>query len=536
LRFAVQSSKFAIGSRVAVGSTFDAGSSFAVRRSRLLGTTPTLIAVIVAIVGTFAAIHYHRLGLTLAHYDARAHLVVARRVLDSLTPGWQQVGAVWLPLPHLLNLFPVQIDAFYRSGAFAVAISIASMAVAAWAIASLIQRATGSTIGGLVAATLLMINPDVLYLQSTPMSEPLLFGTTFLAVCLIERWASTLEARGARREARGAEKRASVAPGWASVAAVLTRYEAWPIVASAIVLAFAVLMRRGWRMNDALRAVRGLALWPLWTIAAFLVNSKVTVGAWFVSSGFFVAENPALGQPWLAWTQVWKGLGELTGTAIPWIACAALAIIVVSFVISRARSGAIVVLALAASAALPWYAYYKGHPIRIRYDVPLVAAAAAIAGVGIALLPRRVRAVTGTIVIAIAAWSAEPFDAQAPVVVESQRDAQNTAGRRAVTDYLAAHWNGQPIMMSMGSLGHYMQDMSHAGFNIRDFLHEGNGEIWKHAVGHPRPFVEWIMVEEKAEGGDVLYWHGKIDPTFFSGYQRVAEGGNVALYRRGSKR
>jgi len=34
--------------------------------------------------------------------------------------------------------------------------------------------------GGAVAAALLMLNPDVLYLQSTPMTEPLLFGTTFL--------------------------------------------------------------------------------------------------------------------------------------------------------------------------------------------------------------------------------------------------------------------------------------------------------------------------------------------------------------------
>ena len=37
---------------------------------------------------------YARLDLTLAPYDARAHLVVARRILDSLTPGWQQIGAV----------------------------------------------------------------------------------------------------------------------------------------------------------------------------------------------------------------------------------------------------------------------------------------------------------------------------------------------------------------------------------------------------------------------------------------------------------
>src|SRR6187431_2042911 len=75
--------------------------------------------------GAFVAWHYHRLGLTLSHYDARGHLVVARRIADSITPGWQQVGAVWLPLPHLLNFLPAQVDWLYRTGAAAVAVSIA---------------------------------------------------------------------------------------------------------------------------------------------------------------------------------------------------------------------------------------------------------------------------------------------------------------------------------------------------------------------------------------------------------------------------
>src|SRR3954464_11591312 len=86
-------------------------------------------------IGVAAAVRYHQLGLTLSHYDARGHLIVARRIIDSITPGWQQIGAVWLPLPHLLNMLPVQIDAFYRTGASAVAISIASFALATAAIA-----------------------------------------------------------------------------------------------------------------------------------------------------------------------------------------------------------------------------------------------------------------------------------------------------------------------------------------------------------------------------------------------------------------
>lgn len=462
--------------------------------------------------------HYARAGLTLAHYDARAHLVVARRIFDSLTPGWQQIGAVWLPLPHLLNALPIQIDLLYRTGWSGVAISIASMAVAAWAIASLVHRTTGSVTGGIVAVTILMLNPDVLYLQSTPMTEPLLFGTTFLAAALVARWLDG-DPRGSTR-----------VPGWALVAACLTRYEAWPITAALLVTALVVLLRRGFPVRDAIHATRRLAAWPLWTIIAFMLHSRLTIGEWFVSGGFFVAQNQAaLGHPMVAWHQVWDGLFTLTGSVLPRIALAAALLVAAAFAKSRQRASLLTVLTLAACAALPWYAYYEGHPLRLRYDVPLVAAAAAIAGAGIAVLPRRARALVAVIVIAAAVWQAEPFDAKAPVITESQREARNQIGRRTVTAYLQAHWDGQPILMSMGSLAHYMQDLSHAGFAIHDFVHEGNGELWQTALISPRPFVEWIVVEEHAEGGDVLYHQA---PSFFDGYDRVAEGGGVALWER----
>src|ERR1700726_1347687 len=102
------------------------------------------IAAAAALLGAMVAIHYHRLGLTLSHYDARGHLIVARRVIDSITPGWQQIGAVWLPLPHLLNMIPVQIDFFYRTGASGVAMSIAAFAVATGGIAWLVIAMTES--------------------------------------------------------------------------------------------------------------------------------------------------------------------------------------------------------------------------------------------------------------------------------------------------------------------------------------------------------------------------------------------------------
>ena len=138
-----------------------------------------------ALAGAIVALHYHRLGLTLSHYDARGHLVVARRIADSITPGWQQVGAVWLPLPHLLNFLPAQVDWLYRTGAAAVAISIASFAVAAGAIAWIVLVLTGSVAAALLGSALFVVNPNVLYLQATPMTEPLLLALTLVAVALL---------------------------------------------------------------------------------------------------------------------------------------------------------------------------------------------------------------------------------------------------------------------------------------------------------------------------------------------------------------
>jgi hypothetical protein len=77
-----------------------------------------------------------------------------------------------------------------------------------------------------------------------------------------------------------------------------------------------------------------------------------------------------------------------------------------------------------------------------------------------------------------------------------------------------------------------MHDLSASGFGVADFLHEGNGELCVHAARYPRPFVEWIAIEESAEGGDGLHWQAVHDPNFLKGYTRVAEGGGVALYRR----
>jgi hypothetical protein len=84
----------------------------------------------------------------------------------------------------------------------------------------------------------------------------------------------------------------------------------------------------------------------------------------------------------------------------------------------------------------------------------------------------------------------------------------------------------------MGSLGHYMQQLSAQGFALKDFLHEGNGDLWTVALVTPRPYVRWILIEESAEGGDQLAVRARANPSFLDGFARRAESGGVVLFER----
>jgi hypothetical protein len=482
--------------------------------------TPLLVGLSSVIIGALVAIHYSQLGLALAHYDARAHIVVARRVLDSLTPGWQQIGAVWLPLPHVLNVLPVQVDSWYRSGASAIAISVLSTGVVTWALARLIVRFTGSGVAAVTGATLFVANPNVLYLQSTPMTEPLLLATCMLAVALTAEWVAD-DAPVPPRAAR-----------WAIAAACMTRYEAIPICGALIGLAAIALLRRGTAPARAVLACARLALYPAIALILFTLNSRWTTGTWFVPSGFFVPENRALGNASLAFEQVRESLYQLSGTAWVWPAYAFAVLLALVFLRTRTRAPLLLVLSLAAAAVLPWSAYYNGHPVRVRYGLPLILACAATTGVGVGLLWAPLRPVAAALIVWWALSQSTPLNLQAPLVAESQRDAANLRGREAVTEYLRQHWDRTTIMMSMGSLAHYMHDLSRLNIDIRDFLQEGNEQLWVHAATRgPRGFVTWVAIEERAEGGDALYQAAARDPKFLDGFDRVAEGGGVALYR-----
>jgi hypothetical protein len=463
---------------------------------------------------------YWRAGLSLSHYDAKAHLVVSRRIFDSITPSWEQIGAVWLPLPHVLNAIPVQIDFLYRTGAFAIAVSIVSFAIATACLSAIVRSLTGSRTGAFLAASLFALNPNVLYLQSTPMTEPLLFALTSLAVLYLVEWATS------------EEPKARAIVGWTIVAACLTRYEAWPIAGAGIIAAAYVKWRRGLPAIAVIHETARLTVYPIATVLFFMGMSFASTGEWFVTGGFYVPDPKLQGQAAEVYHAIREGLVDLAGTRFVAAATYAIPILAIAAFMRRGWSGLLLPMALMASVALPFYAFYSGHPFRIRYDVPLILGGAACIGAAVSVLRFAAPLVALPLLIAVT-LQVSPFDRDAPMIVEAQLDRQNGIGRRTVTDCLHRSYDGTTIMASMGSLAHYMQELSLAGFDLDDFIHEGSGPIWQRSYYvEPSLFAGWVLVEEAAEGGDMLAQKQRTWPGFLAAYDRVCEGGNVALYRR----
>jgi hypothetical protein len=383
----------------------------------------------------------------------------------------------------------------------------------------MVLRATGSRAGAMLCGALLALNPNILYLQSTPMTEPLLIALLMSGAMSMHAWAS----EGGSRWRRAA--------GWSLAAACLTRYEAWPFTGA--VLAIAPWAR--WRAGESLLCIARdasiIALYPVVAVLLFLVNSKLSIGHWFVTGGFYVPDPRLQSHVFTVTSAVWWGawqLGSLTVLAGGTVASVMLVALALR---DRHRTALVVPLALFAVAALPWYAYFEGHPFRIRYMVPLVAAAVAAVSLGVGVLPRQLQAVSAALVLTGVLVTTRPFDPRAAMVMEAQWDRPNSRARQEVTACLPLDTPRPTIMASMGSLAHYMQELSVAGFGIRDFLHEGNGDIWLAALNGPARYVGWMLIEERAEGGDMLNQRAARDSGFLAGFDRVCAGGGVALYR-----
>ena len=149
-------------------------------------------------------------GWLLWYGDAEAHLNIARRILDSQTPGYDQIGTPWLPLPHLLLLPFARVDSWWYSGLAGAFPSAACFIIGGTFFFAAARRIFESTAAAVAATALLALNPNLLYLQSTAMTEPVFLAA--LAALLYFTVRGMARRCGNRRLCRGTHALRRVVP------------------------------------------------------------------------------------------------------------------------------------------------------------------------------------------------------------------------------------------------------------------------------------------------------------------------------------
>jgi hypothetical protein len=111
---------------------------------------------------------------TFVHIDAIAHVNKARGLFDNVAPGFMQLGSIWLPLPHLLIAPLTRFDSLWLSGIAGSLLSLACFVGTSIFLYSIGYAWTGSRLVAWMSFLCFALNPRLIYLFTTPMTEPLM--------------------------------------------------------------------------------------------------------------------------------------------------------------------------------------------------------------------------------------------------------------------------------------------------------------------------------------------------------------------------
>lgn len=259
--------------------------------------------------------------------DAVAHLHIARRVIDSHRPGLSQLGSVWLPLPHLLMIPFVAFYAWWANG-IAGLIPNALAYLAGCAGIYRLARIWLTPASAAFALAFFALNPNLLYMQTTAMTEPLFVCEMIWVSLWMVEWRRSLDAPSSAHSARRSS-RLLFCIALALVAAIFTRYDGW------------IMALLGWTTIGLTLARRGLLRsTPFWVASAVVVAAPIV---WFTYNGVVFGDwldfmrgpfsakaielrtaTPGAGPPHPGWHNMWVSLeffvkaAEMDAAPIAW--------------------------------------------------------------------------------------------------------------------------------------------------------------------------------------------------------------------------
>jgi 4-amino-4-deoxy-L-arabinose transferase-like glycosyltransferase len=188
------------------------------------------LTLLLAALSVAALLYYYAHQQLLLYGDAVAHLNIARRVVDNRHPleSYGQLGTVWLPLQHVAMLPFVWVNTLWQSGIAGAIPGMVAFVLGTLGLFRLVSARAGQ-LPAFLAAAIYALNPNLLYMQTTAMNEPIFLAFFIWALVYLDEF---LRATAPRRNdsvapAEMKPRRALECCGIVMAAGALTRYDGW---------------------------------------------------------------------------------------------------------------------------------------------------------------------------------------------------------------------------------------------------------------------------------------------------------------------
>lgn len=222
-----------------------------------------ILALFLSFVSAAAFLFFYFTKVGLAYNDARSHLDIGRRVVEGLKPGLAQLGSVWLPLPHLLMIPTIWNDFMWHSGLSGALESMIAFVATGMIIYFFLRKIGMGFFASALAVLIFASNINILYLQSTAMTELLLLATMTSGVYYLLRWQESQAILDLVKTAF-----------WIMLA-TLNRYDGWFLLGFTALLVIVLTIRKGYKTVEGTvllfttLAGMGIGLWFLWNLLIF---------------------------------------------------------------------------------------------------------------------------------------------------------------------------------------------------------------------------------------------------------------------------
>ncbi len=457
-----------------------------------------IILVVLGLISVIAFIHYYRNGLGIAYNDARSHLDISRRVVESLKPGLAQIGSVWLPLPHILMLPTIWNDWMWHSGLSGAIPSMASYIFTGFLVVKYLARLGISRLGQFAAVLILAGNLNMVYLQATAMTEILLMATMTAAAYHFLCWVNDRQILSLVNAAL-----------WTSLAS-LVRYDGWFLFVLLMLLIGVIQFIRkkkesieGYVIIFATLAGFGIFLWVLWNTLIFRDPLYFISGPYSARAQQKILENenklPTKGN-W-SFSLYTYSLGTVFNIGLFPIVLGILGLIALMSDKEQKKSTKLATLALIAPFVFNVITLYMGQSVlylqgitqetwfNVRYGLLSLPGVA----IWIGYLVDKARIAKVAILVVILMSVVFMHTSSDAVTIDDGKVGASQKNVYEVSDWLGKYAGDEPGFVLISASSHDAILFS-SGLKMKRFIHEGTGKYWEYAGQDPAKWARWIVM------------------------------------------